>query len=163
MALGWLSRGRFTARIDAPRVKQAIEQAERQTSGEIVVSVSRFFWGSVQRAAEMTFVRLDVQRTEAHNGVLIFVVPARRQFVLLGDEGIHAKVGQAFWDAAAEAISRRFRDGDVTGGLVDGIDRIGAQLAAHFPYQGERDVNELPDDIDFARGGRADVPRRKTP
>jgi uncharacterized membrane protein len=157
MALGWLTRRGFTARVDAARVKQAIQAAERQTSGEIVVSVSRFFWGSVQRAAEMTFVRLGVQRTEAHNGVLIFVVPARRQFVLLGDQGIHAKVGQAFWDAAAQAISTRFRDGDVTGGLVDGIERIGAQLATHFPYQGERDVNELPDDIDFARGGRADA------
>ena len=161
-ALGWLSRGRFTARVDADKVKQAIQAAERQTSGEIVVSVSRFFWGSVQKAADLTFVRLNVQRTEAHNGVLIFVVPARRQFVLLGDQGIHAKVGQAFWDAAAEAIASRFRAGDVTGALVDGIERIGAQLATHFPYQGERDVNELPDDIDFARGGRADGPR-KTP
>jgi uncharacterized membrane protein len=160
MALGWLSRGRFTARVDAARVKQAILAAERQTSGEIVVSVSRFFWGSVQRAAEMTFVRLGVQRTEAHNGVLIFVVPARRQFVLLGDAGIHAKVGQAFWDAAAAAISSRFRAGDVTGALVDGIERIGAQLAEHFPHQGERDVNELGDDIDFGRGGRADPPRK---
>jgi uncharacterized membrane protein len=89
-------------------------------------------------------------------------VPARRQFVLLGDAGIHAKVGQAFWDAAAEAISRRFREGDVTGALVDGIERIGAQLATHFPHQGERDVNELPDELDFGHGGRAGVVR-KTP
>ena len=155
MAGGWLTRGGFARRVDAARVKQAIEAAERQTSGEIVVSVSRFFWGSVQRAAEMTFERLGVRRTAERNGVLIFIVPSRRQFVLLGDEGIHAKVGQAFWDQAAEAISKRFRAGDMTGAIVDGVERIGAQLASHFPYQGERDVNELPDEPDFGRGGRA--------
>ena len=135
-------------------MKAAIQAAERQTSGEIVVSVSRWFYGSVQKAAEMTFTRLGIERTTERNGVLVFVVPARRQFVLLGDAGIHARVGQAFWDGAAEAISRRFREGDVTGALVEGIERIGTQLATHFPPSGERNVNELPDELDFGRGGR---------
>jgi len=150
-ALGWLTRRHFTRRVDAARVKAAIQAAERQTSGEIVVSVSTWFWGNLERAAGLTFERLNVARTKQRNGVLIFVVPSRRQFVLLGDEGIHARVGQAFWDSAAEAISGRFRAGDVTGALVEGIERIGAQLAQHFPSQGERDVNELPDDVDFGR------------
>jgi uncharacterized membrane protein len=152
---GFLTRGRFSRQVDAERVKQAIQAAERQTSGEIVVSVSTFFWGNVQRAAERTFARLGVVRTAQRNGVLVFIVPSRRQFVLLGDEGIHAKVGQGFWDEAAQAISQRFRAGDLTGALVEGIDRIGAQLARHFPHQGERDVNELPDEVDFGSGKRA--------
>ena len=152
-----LTRGRFARQVDQARVTQAIQAAERLTSGEIVVSVSTFFWGSVQRAAEMTFERLGIRRTSERNGVLLFIVPSRRQFVLLGDEGIHAKVGQAFWDEAAAAISARFRAGDMTGALVDGVERIGAQLAAHFPHQGERDVNELPDAVDFGRGGRGRV------
>ncbi len=154
MAFGLLTRGRFARQVDAERVKQAIQAAERQTSGEIVVSVSTFFWGSVQRAAEMTFDRLGVARTRERNGVLLFIVPSRRQFVILGDQGIHARVGQAFWDGAAEAVSARFRAGDMTGALVDGIERIGAQLASHFPHQGERDVNELPDEPDFGHGRR---------
>jgi uncharacterized membrane protein len=158
MALGWLSRHGFARRVDADKVKAAIQAAERQTSGEIVVSVSRWFYGSVQKAAEMTFTRLGIERTQERNGVLVFVVPARRQFVLLGDAGIHARVGQAFWDSAAEAIARRFREGDVTGALVEGIERIGAQLATHFPHQGERDLNELPDELDFGRGGRGRTP-----
>jgi uncharacterized membrane protein len=149
MAFGLLTRRKFTRLIDRERVKQAIQAAERQTSGEIVVSVSTWFWGSVQRAAELTFERLGVRRTRERNGVLLFIVPARRQFVLLGDEGIHARVGQGFWDSAAETISRGFRAGDMTGALVEAIERIGAQLASHFPHQGERDVNELPDEPDF--------------
>jgi uncharacterized membrane protein len=89
-------------------------------------------------------------RATAHrNGVLIFVVPSRRTFVVLGDEGIHAKVGDAFWRAVADAISRRFKNGDFTGGLVEGIETVGAALAEHFPYDATTDKNELPDDVDF--------------
>ena len=144
-------RPAFTRRVDRERVKQAIEQAERRTSGEIVVSVSPFFWGSVQRAAERAFARLGVSRTNDRNGVLIFIVPSRRQFVVLGDQGIHARVGQAFWDGVAEALSVRFRADDITGALLDGIDRIGRELAAHFPYQGARDVDELSNEPDFGK------------
>ena len=152
MGLFGPGRRAFAKRVDSARVKAAIEAAEKMTSGEIVVSVSPFFWGNVQKAAEHTFMRLGIQRTRERNGVLIFIVPGRKQFVLLGDEGIHAKVGQGFWDSAAAALSTRFRAGDMTGALVDGIERIGAQLAEHFPHQGERDVNELPDELDF--GGK---------
>ena len=42
-----------------------------------------------------------------------------------------------------------FREGKFNEGLVRGIEECGRLLAEHFPHQGERDVNELPDDIDF--------------
>jgi len=144
-----MHRRRFRQLVDAEAVRQAIEAAERQTSGEIRVSVSTFFWGSVRRAAERAFVRLGMTATADRNGVLFFVVPSRRRFVVLGDEGIHAKVGQELWARVATAVSAKFRDGDFTGGLVEGIEEAGRRLAEHFPYQGERDVNELPDDIDL--------------
>jgi uncharacterized membrane protein len=115
------------------------------------VSVSTFFFGSVRRTAEKAFVRLGMTRTAERNGILFFVVPSRRAFVVLGDEGIHARVGQEFWDAVAAAISARFKAGDFTGGLVHGVTEAGTQLAAHFPYQGERDRNELPDEVEFGR------------
>src|SRR5438105_4123843 len=124
MALGWLTRRAFARKVDAARVRAAIEAAEKRTSGEIVVSVSTWFWGGVREAAERTFERLGVRKTAQRNGVLLFVVPSRRQFVVLGDEGIHAKVGQSFWEAAVSAMGERFRAGDVTGALVDGIERI---------------------------------------
>ncbi|MDB4953693.1 MAG: hypothetical protein JWO36_1262 [Myxococcales bacterium] len=135
--------------IDSDRVRAAIEAAERTTSGEIVVSVSRFFWGNVERAARRAFERIGVANTKQHNGVLLFVVPARRRFVVLGDAGIHDKVGQAFWDTTAAAIRERFRARDFTGGLVRGVEVIGSQLASYFPPTAD-DVNELPDAPDFA-------------
>lgn len=135
--------------VDMEAVERAIEQAEQRTSGEICVSLSTFFWGNVRRTAERAFARLGMDRTAQRNGVLFFVVPSRRAFVVLGDDGIHAKVGQDFWDSVAAAVSARFKKRDFTGGLVHGIAEAGRQLADHFPSQGLRDQNELPDDVDY--------------
>jgi uncharacterized membrane protein len=143
-----MTRKQLLRSIDAERVKNAIEQAENQTSGEIVVSVAPFFWGSVEKAARRSFVRLGVNRTRARNGVLFFIVPSRRLFVVLGDQGIHEKVGQEFWNGVASHLTEHFHAGDFTQGLVDGIAEVGRQLMTHFPFEAS-DANELSDDIDF--------------
>jgi uncharacterized membrane protein len=144
-----MSRRRLLAEVDAVRVTEAIRRAELATSGEIRVSVSRLFWGKVYKAAVRAFERLGMTGTRERNGVLIFVVPARRRFVILGDSGIHEKVGQAFWERVTESMSRQFKKGDFTAGLVEGIEMIARQLQTHFPYDRSSDVNELPDDVDF--------------
>jgi len=112
-------------------------------------SVAPIFWGSVEKAAQKAFVRLGIAGTKEHNGVLIFVVPGRKKFVVLGDSGIHAKVGQEFWEAVAAQLSEHFRKADFTGGLVSAVDVIGEKLELHFPYDAATDVNGLPDDVDF--------------
>ncbi|MGA2136521.1 MAG: DUF5130 family protein [Bryobacteraceae bacterium] len=134
--------------IDKDRIKQAIQQAERRTSGEIRVSVSPLFWGDVRKAAEKAFARLGMSVTKDRNAVLFFVVPARRKFVVLGDSGIHEKVGQEFWHHIVRIVSAKFKQGDLTGGLVAGIAAVGEDLAKHFPYNAASDTNELPDDVD---------------
>jgi len=145
-----MHRRKFKRLVDASTIKKAIQAAEKETSGEIRVSVSTFFWGNVRRAAEKAFSRLGMAHTKDRNGILFFVVPSRRRFVVLGDEGIHAHVGQEFWNEVAEAVGKRFRDGDFTGGLVSGIEEAGRRLSEHFPYEGASDINELPDDVDFS-------------
>ncbi len=144
-----VTRRQLLAAIDAGRVRQAIEAAERETSGEIRVSVSPLFWGDVRRVAERAFTRLGMTATRERNGILFFVVPARRRFTVLGDAGIHARVGPEFWEHVTAAVALRFRDGDFTGGLVHGIETVGHELARHFPPDPEHDANELPDDLDF--------------
>ena len=143
-------RRKLLKKVDQERVLRAIKEAERLTSGEIRVSVSPFFWGSVRKVGEKAFTRLGMVRTCQRNGILFFIVPGRRAFVVLGDEGIHARVGQDFWESLAAVLSEHFRKGDFTGGLVKAIEAAGEKLAAHFPYDPETDKNELPDDIDLA-------------
>jgi len=147
--MAFMSQHKLLAIIDDDRIKAAIAAAEKQTSGEIRVSVSRFFWGSVTGAAEKAFTRMGMRATKDRNGILFFVVPSRHRFVVLGDEGIHQKVGQEFWNKLAAAMSGDFKAGKFNEGLIRGIAECGRLLAVHFPYQGARDVNELPDDIDF--------------
>jgi uncharacterized membrane protein len=145
------SRRKLIKKVDVDRVKKAIRDAERLTSGEVRVSVAPYFWGPVRRVAERAFERLGMHRTKDRNGILFFVVPARKRFVVLGDTGIHARVGQDFWEGVAALMSGHFRKGEFTEGLVRGIEEAGLQLAAHFPYDPSTDRNELPDDLDFGK------------
>lgn len=147
--MSFMSQHKLLAIIDDDRIKAAIAVAEKQTSGEIRVSVSRFFWGGVHKAAARAFTRMGMRATRDRNGILFFVVPSRHRFVVLGDQGIHEKVGQDFWDKLVAAMSGDFKAGKFNEGLIRGIDECGRLLAVHFPYEGARDVNELPDDIDF--------------
>jgi uncharacterized membrane protein len=135
--------------IDKGRIENAIRTAELRTSGEICVSVSRVFWGNVEAAARKAFDRMGIRHTRERNGVLFFVVPSRRKFVVLGDAGIHEKVGQEFWTSVVSAVTDKFRSGHFTEGLVKGIEAVGEQLATHFPFDAAFDKNELSNDVDF--------------
>lgn len=144
-----ITRGKLLQTIDRDRIRDAIRKAEMRTSGQIRVSLSTLFWGDVRTAAEKAFVRMSMTATKERNAVLFFVVPARRKFVVLGDTGIHEKVGQDCWCDIVRIVSEKFQEGDFTDGLVKGIAAAGEHLAAHFPFHAERDSNELPDDVDY--------------
>jgi uncharacterized membrane protein len=144
-----MTKRKLLAAIDSARVQSAVERAEDRTSGEIVVSVSSLFLGDVEKAARRAFRRLGIPNTRDRNGILIFVVPSRRRFMVLGDTGIHERVGQEFWTRVAADLSSHFRQGDFTEGLVQAIETIGEQLANFFPYDPASDQNELPDNVEF--------------
>ncbi len=144
-----MRRQKFTRAIDPARISQAIRAAEQRTSGEIRVSIASFFWGRIRPVAERAFRRLGMTKTALRNGILFFIVPSRRRFIVLGDEGIHAKVGQDFWEKVSAAMSADFREGRFQAGLIKAIEEAGERLAAHFPFDPASDRNELADDIDF--------------
>lgn len=130
--------------IDLDRVREAVEAVERRTSAEIVVAIAPFFLGRVWTAARRGFERLGVAGTRARNGVLVFVVPARRQVVVLADDRALARIDPAIWSDAASRIAAACACGRGTEGLVDGIDSLSRALSGAFPYE-SGDVNELPD------------------
>ena len=145
-----LSRRKFLQSLDTAAVEAAIARAETRTTGEIRVSIAGFFVGSSRRLAERAFGRLGLQGTRDRNGVLLLIAPARHEFVVLGDEAIHAQVGDAFWTDIAARVGTRFREGQFTEGVVEAVDAIGEALARHFPCDAEGgNPNELPDTLDF--------------
>mgnify|MGYP001112256393 CR=1 FL=1 len=136
----------FTKEQEA-QVVDAIVQAEVQTSGEIRVHIEEKTgkFSPYDRAVAV-FEKLNMHKTEARNGILFYVATKDHAFSLIGDIGIHQKVGASFWEEVKNHVLEEFAKGDFSEGLCRGIAEAGEQLKAHFPYQ-SNDVNELPDDI----------------
>ena len=126
-------RRRFLSALDRERLESAIRDAERGTTADLRVAVLPHVRGAVAKIAELTAHRLGMTRSPERNGVLVVVLPGRRQFHVWGDRAVHERVGDAFWRSVADAVAERFRAGDYTGGLLAAIERIGPELAEHFP------------------------------
>jgi putative membrane protein len=119
--------------VDQKRVREAILRAEQTTTAPITVSIVPNFKGEIRRAAHRELRRRGLTKAPARNAVHFLVVPARREFAIVGDAGAHAALGQSAWDSVASTVAEHFKRGDPTGGLVAGIDQVGAHLARHFP------------------------------
>lgn len=132
------------------QIVDAIKVAELNTSGEIRVHVENHCKGDVLDRSVMVFNTLKMDKTAARNGVLIYLAVTDKKFAIIGDEGINRLVEHDFWNDVKDEMARCFREGDFTGGVTNGILRVGEKLKAFFPYQSD-DVNELPDDISFGK------------
>src|SRR6266550_9579423 len=139
----------FLSQLDQNRIVAAIQGAERQTSGEIRVHVQRRTGPNIRMFAEKTFERLGMTKTNARNGVLLFIATEPRQFVILGDAGIDEKVPAGCWDEIAAKLTIRFKNGEFTDGIVEAIAAAGEHLKEYFPRAAD-DVNELSDEIDVS-------------
>lgn len=131
------------------RVVDAIGVAEKNTSGEVRVHVEPTCkcCDPYERAVEV-FNKLEMYKTEARNGVLVYIAYKSRKFAIIGDEGINAKVGAGFWEKEKEILSGYLKAGKQADGLCEVIDMVGKRLAEFFPYQKD-DVNELSDEISY--------------
>ncbi len=138
----------FTA-TQKKQIEDAISTAEKETSGEIRVHIElRCKHDDVKDCAAKTFAMLGMHKTELRNGVLIYLAIDDKKFAIIGDIGIHSKVGQAFWDDVKEIMQSNFQQGRFTEGLVTAIQMVGEKLKTFYPYQAN-DINELPDQISF--------------
>lgn len=126
-------------------IVEAIRKAESLTSGEIRVHLESHCDEPITRAQEL-FHLLKMNNTKEENGILFYVAVDDKKFALIGDKGIHARVGGDFWTSVRDVVLSRFRESEFQNGLVQGIELVGEKLAAHFPWE-VNDINELPDEI----------------
>ena len=94
-----------------------------------------------------------LHRTAEGTGVLVFASLFEHEAVVLGDRGIHARMGEGGWDEAVGALVAGLRAGDPARGFVDAVAKCGARLAEGFPREpgATPPVNELEDTIRTAR------------
>lgn len=144
---------RWLAPEDERRVLAAIREAERMSSGEIRVHVDARCKGDPLEEARRWFAALGTSATAERNGVLLYFAVEDRKFAVAGDVGIHAAVGDEFWQALRDRLAERLREGRAGDGVVEAVLEIGRALAASFP-RGAGDRNELPDDVSWGPAGR---------
>lgn len=137
---------KFFREEDKAALMKAIQEAEKQTSGEIRVHLQQSCKTDPMEEAKKVFEHLGMTRTEKRNGILFFLSLQDHHFVILGDTGIHEKVKEDFWHAIRNRVLDHFKKGEYVAGLEGGIKKCGEKLREYFPYL-EGDKNELGDDV----------------
>jgi len=100
----------------------------------------------VHSAAMMSFYRNGVYKTKNKTGILIYVSLAERMVVVIGDEGIHSKVGDEAWKDVISIIINGIKTKKLEQGLVDGIESCRGLLKEHFPADVD-DKDELSNKV----------------
>lgn len=138
---------------DLDVIAAAVTEAERHTSGELRVHLERRLpraadgttQDALERAREL-FAALGMQQTRERNGVLVYLAVADRKLAVVGDEGVHARVGDAYWAGVRDAMVARLRDHAPRDAVMAAVHDLGAVLREHFPRRPD-DTDELSDRV----------------
>lgn len=148
----WKKEREFFTAAQKEAILAAIKVAEQRTSGEVRLFVESkcSFVNALDRAAEV-FAQLKMEQTAERNAALVYIAMDDRQAAVFGDEGIHQKVGQQYWEDEIKKMLLYFQNEHLVDGIVQCIHDIGEALHYYFPYDRDTDKNELPDDIVFGK------------
>ena len=138
----------FFSKKEKKQILAAVQEAEKNTSGEIRVHLEYRAREPVYGHAQKVFQRIGMTKTAQRNGVLIFLATGNKKFAVLGDVGINEKVPEGFWNDVVQIMQDHFKQNKFAEGVSEAVLRIGEKLKAYFPYQ-TNDKNELPDGISY--------------
>jgi uncharacterized membrane protein len=140
----------FFTSEEKEKITLAIQDAEKDTSGEIRVHIENTCKGDVLDRTAFIFGKLKMHKTASRNGVLFYLAVRDQKFSIIGDAGINAVTPDDFWEEIKESMLASFRKGEFADGLITGIHMAGKALKKYFPYM-EDDINELSDEISFGK------------
>jgi uncharacterized membrane protein len=133
---------------DLDAIAAAVHEAERDTSGEIRVHLERRVPHGAEALARARhiFKHLKMDATAERNGVLVYLAVEDRKLAIMGDEGVHARVGEAYWPRVRDAMVERLRAGAPREAVVHAVMDIGLILKKFFPGRPDG-RNELSDEV----------------
>jgi uncharacterized membrane protein len=140
----------FLSDDDLAAITRAVAEAEEHTSAEVRVHLDHSCDGDALQQAIKVFERLGMHKTAARSGVLVYVSVTDRKLAVIGDRGIHERVGEAYWRRLVAAVRERMRQQQSRDGLIHAIAEMGRELSRHFPRRPD-DKNELSDEISPGR------------
>jgi uncharacterized membrane protein len=138
----------FFSKTEQQAILEAIKAAEKDTSGEIRVHLENHCKGDALNRAIHWFGRLKMNKTTAHNGVILYLAVKDRKVAVWGDQGINKQVPENFWQDVLQDLLLSFRDEAYSQGVITAIRAIGLKLKELFPYQSD-DKDELSNDISY--------------
>lgn len=100
----------------------------------------------VHESAFREFYARGLYKTRESNGIVIYLSCLERRVVVLGDKGIHEKMGNPHWDDVKNKIVQGIKQGKAREGICAAVESCGKALAEHFPHRPD-DVNELSDEV----------------
>ncbi len=131
-------------------ISEIISKAEATTTGEIRVHLHNSCKEDVIKEAWKCFARLEMQKTQDRNGVLIFISVQDRQMAIVADEGINRCEEEGTWDRFLAQLIENFSQGKIEEGLKKCILSIGEELTKFFPKIPDiNNTNELTNDVSF--------------
>ena len=132
---------------DLAEIEAATRDAEKNTSGEIRVVIRSHYdkglEGDLHEQIKLDFLKHGLGKTRDKTGVIILLVLEAKKFKIWGDEGIHAKVSQGYWNVLAVGMSAHFKEERYVQGICEAVAEVGKRLAEYFPKKPD-DVDELP-------------------
>ncbi|WP_424962596.1 TPM domain-containing protein [Ekhidna sp.] len=109
---------------------------------------------SEERAMEMislrakeAFLNEKVYDTQERVGILIYISRLEHVVLVIGDEGINAKVKKEDWEQVVSFITDGLKRKQIGDGLVDGINHCKELLLSHGFVRKDTDTNELSDEL----------------
>lgn len=102
---------------------------------------------AAERAAELAFLEYGIFNTRERTGVLILLSELEHKAVILGDQGIHARLQDKGWNELVAILSQNIRNKKPGDGLCDVITRLGKTLADTVPADRSDNPNELENHV----------------
>lgn len=135
-----VKRARLTAE-ETKRIVEAVRAAERGHRGEIVVHFVDRCRGDALEDAAKVFATLA--RTRHDTAVVLLVASVDRKVGVFAGTGVYGRERPDFWKAVTDVVAARAASGDVVGGVVDAVAKLGQLLSTAAP--GADDAgDELP-------------------
>lgn len=100
----------------------------------------------VHRQSLAAFTAAGIAGTRERTGILVYISEFEHRVEILGDKGIHEKVGAGFWDAQVKHIIAGIRSKHAARAIQEAVDQMAEKLTQHFPVRAD-DHNELPNRI----------------
>ncbi len=128
---------RLLSHAEKARLRHLVEAVERETGAEIATLIVRHV-DDVEAFATAYFNHLGIGKREHHNGVLILAVVDRRRVRIEVGHGLDRVVTRAAAQRIIdEAMAPAFRVGRYGGGLIQGVQAVGALIRAAYAGAGK--------------------------